>query len=135
MGEASILDLSRPATGRERKMKRIKDYQFGRIQINEEDFRNDVIIFPDKVKDNWWREEGHNLHLKDLEEVITEEPEVLIIGTGAYGRVRVKDALKKELKRQGIKEVIVKETNKACQKFNQYIQSGKEVAAALHLTC
>lgn len=116
-------------------MKRIENYQFGRIQINEEEYRNDVIIFPNKIKDDWWREEGHNLHLKDLEEVVAEKPEILIIGTGANGRMRVRGTVQKGLKKQGIKEVIVEKTDKACQKFNKYLQSDKEVVAALHLTC
>lgn len=114
---------------------KIDNYKFGRITIDGNDFTNDVIIFPHQVKSNWWRKEGHNLYLEDLEEVVNEKPEILIIGKGAYGRMQVRKKVKEKLKEKGINEVIDLETAEACEKFNNLVNTGKNVVAALHLTC
>ena len=44
----------------------IESYSFGKISINGKIYHSDVIIFPDRVYDSWWRKEGHILHLEDL---------------------------------------------------------------------
>lgn len=67
----------------------IESYSFGNIVIDEEEYTNDVIVFPNGVKDNWWRKEGHSLHPDDIEDVIDRDPDVLVVGTGAYGRVSI----------------------------------------------
>lgn len=64
-------------------------YEFGRIKINGKLYFKDLIIFPDGIKENWWRKEGHKLGAEDIEEVIAEKPEVLIVGTGYYGYMEV----------------------------------------------
>ncbi|MHA1594397.1 MAG: Mth938-like domain-containing protein [Candidatus Baldrarchaeia archaeon] len=112
---------------------KIEEYSFGRIVINGKTYTSDVIIFPDRVKGGWWRKEGHCLYIEDLKEVIEEKPEVLVVGTGAYGAMRVPKETLEELKRHGI-EVIVCETKEACKIFNE-LSGKKRVVAALHLTC
>ncbi|OQY18037.1 MAG: hypothetical protein B6I35_13630 [Anaerolineaceae bacterium 4572_32.2] len=44
----------------------IESYRFGRIIIDGQTHSKDVIILPDRVIENWWRQEGHALHLDDL---------------------------------------------------------------------
>ena len=63
----------------------INSYQFGEIVINGKKYSSDVIIFPDRVIDNWWRKTGHELCLEDIAEAMTENPEVLLVGNGASG--------------------------------------------------
>lgn len=112
---------------------RIESYRFGRIVIGDTLYTQDVIICPDHIAPNWWRKEGHLLQLDDLNGVLKESPDVLIIGTGAYGLMRVPDELSKTLKSMNI-EVIVAQTKEACDTYNK-LHSEKQVAAALHLTC
>ena len=45
---------------------KIESYRFGQIVIDGESYSNDVIIFPDHVKQNWRRNSGHNLVTDDL---------------------------------------------------------------------
>ena len=111
----------------------IDSYQFGQIVINGKTYTSDVIIFPDRVKSNWWKKSGHQLSLEDIAEVITEKPEVLIVGTGAYGMMEVLAGAEQALKAQGI-ELIAETTDKAYHTYNELCRSQK-VAAALHLTC
>jgi len=112
----------------------IEHYSFGKIIVNGKKYTRDLIIFPDRIKENWWRKEGHYLYMEDLEEVLEYKPEILIIGTGALGVMKVPKDLIKQLEKMGIK-VIVKKTKEACEEFNKLLNEGKKVVAALHLTC
>jgi hypothetical protein len=69
-------------------MARIEHYEFGRIVVDGQEERRDLIILPDRVVRNWWRQDGHALVLEDLDEVLDDLPEHLVIGTGAHGRLR-----------------------------------------------
>ncbi|MHA1616606.1 MAG: Mth938-like domain-containing protein [Candidatus Njordarchaeales archaeon] len=112
----------------------IEDYEFGEIKIGGQKYRSDVIVFPDKVSEDWWRIEGHNLHIEDLWEVIEYKPEILVIGTGYYGRMDVPREVILELEKKGIR-VIVAHTREAVEIYNRYLREGRKVVAALHLTC
>jgi hypothetical protein len=63
----------------------IQALRFGRIVIDGVVYNRDVIIFPDRVRSNWRRRDGHNLAIKDLVEVLEGNPEVIILGRGVSG--------------------------------------------------
>lgn len=107
----------------------IEDYSFGRIVINGKVYTSDVII-TDSVH-SWWRKEGHVLNPEDLTKVFSQYPQTLIVGTGAYGVMKVPEKTKKHLKEKGI-TLIIQKTGEAVKTFNA--TTGKK-AAALHLTC
>lgn len=112
---------------------KIDAYSFGEMVIDGKAYHSDLIIFPDRVKANWWRKEGHLLQLEDLDEIIAENPEVLIIGTGSSGIMKVPEALRKELLKKKI-ELYVADTRKAVEIFNS-VTEAKRAIAAFHLTC
>ena len=109
-------------------------YRFGMLQIDGQEFRRDVIILPGKVIDNWWRREGHRLCLEDLAEVLDADVEVLVVGTGAYGVMKVPEQVREELQRRGI-ELVAQRTAQAVQTFLRLRREGRRVAGAFHLTC
>ncbi len=111
----------------------IDSYEFGRIVIDGRKYTQDVIISGDKIRDKWWRKEGHMLHKEDIGEILDEEPEVLIIGTGAYGVMKVSGEVTELLESRGI-EFRIEKTGDACRLYNE-ISKEKNVVAALHLTC
>lgn len=111
----------------------IDSYQFGLIVINGRKYTSDIIIFPERVKDNWWRKVGHQLCLDDIAEVLTGSPEVLVVGTGASDLMKVLPEVRQVVDARGI-ELIVEPTDKACHTYNQLCRSRRAVAA-LHLTC
>ncbi|MDI6815100.1 MAG: MTH938/NDUFAF3 family protein [Dehalococcoidales bacterium] len=111
----------------------IDSYQFGLIVVNGKRYSSDVIIFPDRVRGDWWRKGGHQLCLDDIAEVIAENPEVLVVGTGASGLMKVLPEVQQAVEARGIK-LIVETTDRACHTYNQLCHSQK-VVAALHLTC
>jgi len=111
----------------------IDSYQSGLIVVNGKKYTSDVIILPDSVRDNWWRKTGHQLCLDDIAEVLTENPEVLVVGTGVSGLMKVLPEVRQVVDTRGI-ELIVEATDKACNTYNQLCHSRRAVAA-LHLTC
>lgn len=111
---------------------RIDSYRFGEIVIDGVAYHKDVIILDNRVIENWWRAEGHRLSIHDLSEILDSKPTAIVIGTGAYGRMRVPDEIRGALKNAGCK-VIIQRTKTACESFNQF--RGPGIGAALHLTC
>ncbi|MEN3046971.1 MAG: MTH938/NDUFAF3 family protein [Candidatus Hydrothermales bacterium] len=61
---------------------KIEKYEFGEIIIEGKKYTRDLIIFKDRISENWWRKEGHSLYMEDLKEVLEFKPEILIIGNG-----------------------------------------------------
>jgi len=113
---------------------RISEYEFGKIAIENETYTSDVIISPEQVIDSWWRKQGHNLDITDLDDIMKAKPDVLIIGTGYYGRMQVADETRQYLEGQGIK-VHQAKTGDAVTEFNTMQKEYARVVAALHLTC
>jgi len=111
----------------------IDSYRFGRIVIHGRVYTSDVIIYPDRVEAHWWRKEGHRLSPEDIEEVLVRKPEVLIVGTGDVGLMRISSAVEDRLKATGI-ALRAERTGKACALFNE-LSGHRSVVAALHLTC
>ena len=112
---------------------KIEHYSFGKITIEGMTYTSDVIIYPEKVNASWWRKEGHNLQVVDLMDVINVNPQILVIGTGATGLMRVPKDTISHLQSKGI-EVHVARTGEAVEIFNK-LQKDKIVIAAFHLTC
>lgn len=111
----------------------IESYNFGIMVIDGQKYTSDLIIFPDRIKSSWWRITGHRLCLQDLESVINEEPEVLVVGTGFTGLMKVEEevinyAQEKEM------TLIIEKTKKATQRFNELAPTKKTIGA-FHLTC
>jgi len=111
----------------------IESYGFGRIVVNGRTYTSDVLIFPDHVEDGWWREEGHRLSVRDLKRVLEARPEVLIVGTGELGMMRVPEETAEFVRSEGI-ELVVKPTGKAVELYNEFSKT-RRVVAAMHLTC
>lgn len=110
----------------------IDKYEFGGIVIDGKEYNRDVIITSKDVR-GWWRVKGHEVCVKDLEAIENECFEVLIIGTGYFGIVKVLPEVKEWAKKRGV-ELIALPTKEACSLYNE---KGKEkkIVAALHLTC
>ena len=111
----------------------IDAYSFGRITVDGKRFSSDLLIFPDRVDSSWWRRDGHNLCMEDLEAVVQAQPQVLVIGQGKPGLMKVGSDLITRLNRLGI-EVHAAPTPEAVTLYNA-LSPEKRVVAALHLTC
>jgi hypothetical protein len=93
-----------------------------------------VIITPERVIDAWWRQQGHVLSVADLEHVLASSPDVLVVGTGYFGRMSVSQETRRYLEGHGI-QVRCARTSEAVHDFNRLQKEHGRVVAALHLTC
>ena len=109
-------------------------YKFGQINIDGREYHSDVIIFPGYVKNNWQRKRGHHLELDDIRDIVKYKPEILVIGTGMYGLMKIKKKLIKKIKDDGIDQIIIEKTKKACDEYNKIDKNIRKVGA-LHITC
>ena len=109
----------------------IQHYEFGKIIIDGKTYTHDVKIKKDKIED-WWREEGHVCSINDIKDCVDEKPDVIIIGTGHDGVMKVPEDTIEFLKDNNI-EFVIDTTGNAVKRFNEL--EGKNIIGAFHLTC
>ncbi len=113
---------------------RINSYDFGVMTIDGVEYADDLVVCGNHVRPKWWRRAGHRLDREDIFDILQAEPEVLVVGQGASGMMKVPASTQKALRQRGI-ELIADCTGRAWRAFNQQVEEGKKVAGAFHLTC
>lgn len=112
----------------------IDSYSFGKMTVDGTGYSTDVLIFGETVKANWWRKKGHELCLDDISDAIDEfKPEVIIIGTGKVGMLKVLPETQRYIESLSI-QLLVERTGQAWQTFNR-LAGSKKILGAFHLTC
>ena len=111
----------------------IDRYEFGLIMIEGQAFKTDVLIWPGRIKGDWWRQEAHRLQLDDVAEALAANPQVLVVGRGEPGKMQVDPVLSAYLQDRGV-ELMAHPTREACRLIND-LSGKRRLAAALHLTC
>jgi len=119
----------------------IEEYKFGSITIDGKTYEYDVEVRWTGEVLKWWRGESHVVDAEDVKRVMEQNPELIIIGTGEAGLVKITDKAKTEILSKGI-GLIIDKTEEAVKTFN--IQKGeseeeegkqKKVIGLFHLTC
>jgi hypothetical protein len=113
---------------------KLSGYSFGSLTAGAVKYSNDIKVVAGEVVPDWWRKEGHALHPEDIADVFAAKVEVLVVGTGQPGRMRVLPRTSEMLRNSGIEEIVLP-TAQAVKKFNELVEQGKRVAGAFHLTC
>lgn len=116
---------------------RIEEYRFGAIRLDAGTFTTDLILWPGRVRDNWWRRSGHSLCLDDLKEVMADPPSRLLVGTGYHGIMKVPADLRARLEESGTALTAVA-TTEAVDIWNRWLDeegAALDAVAAFHLTC
>jgi len=117
-------------------MIKIDDYKFGVITINSKDYKEDVIITINgdiAKRKTELSKNNHEFSKKEIADVLKQDPEVLVIGTGKSGVAEVKPEAEKLCKEKNVK-LEAKPTSQAIGRFNWH-QGKHKVAAIFHLTC
>jgi len=96
----------------------IEKYEFSSIKINGKSYNTDVIVTSKGVSDNWWREDGHKLALFDIEKVLKDKPEVLVVGTGQVGKMRIASEVLDYVKKNNI-DFIATDTAREVDEYNK----------------
>lgn len=119
----------------------IEEYHFGSITINGKNYDHDVEVRWNGEVLEWWRKEGHVFDLEDVKRAVEQNPETIILGTGAYGICQVTKECQDFIKEKGIK-LIIDNTEEAVKTFNIILKSSKgeegkqeKVIGLFHLTC
>ena len=113
---------------------KIEGYSFGKILIDGRSYSADLILYPDSIQERWWRKQGHYLQVEDLAGLEKVACDVLVVGTGASGMMKVAGEVAPWLRGRGV-ALQEHPTREACDRYNSLVIQGKQVVAALHLTC
>ena len=116
----------------------IDSVKFGEITVEGRKYIHDIVIYPSgkierRKKEISKRKHGtsHKFDPEELREYLKEDFNVLIVGTGMYGALKLlPDA--REIVRD--KEIIEKPTPEATRLFNE-LRKDKKVLGIFHITC
>jgi hypothetical protein len=111
----------------------IESYDFGKIVVDGRTYSADLVLLPGRINSSWWRQEGHRLSVADLQDVLAEEIEILVIGTGFFGLMRVSRDVEQAAAAKSIR-LVVQKTKPAVRSYNE-LAVKKKTAGAFHLTC
>jgi len=111
----------------------IESYSFGRLVLSGKAYTSDLIIYQDRINPSWWRKTGHRLCLQDLQEVLEEDFEMLVVGTGYMGLMKVEEEVRRYAEAHGF-QLIVEKTKKSVEIYNS-LHTHKKTIGVFHLTC
>ena len=111
----------------------VDEVSLGAITVDGKKYDRDVIIYPDSVDNSWWRREGHSLFPADLRQVAAAQPDVIVVGCGQTGVLKVPQETRDWVTAQGI-EFIDLPTKDACEEYNR-LKDVRRVVGCMHLTC
>lgn len=105
---------------------------FGSFIIDGKKYNHDVIVsWRGEVRE---RRKTHEFTKAELNNVLMESPEVVIVGTGHSGVVKVDPGVEVAARLEGV-ELIIKQTPEAVQEYNKLAKAKKKAVAVLHSTC
>ncbi len=97
--------------------------------VNQVRYEHSLIVFPDKVIENWPVKALEQLELEHFEYILPFRPEIVLLGTGSNLNFP-QHSLINHLVKSGI-GIEVMDTKATCRTYNILIEEGRRVAAAL----
>ena len=115
---------------------RIHRVGFGWINVGGTVYEQDRVVHPDGVSGPWWRRKRHWFLPEDARRLAKEyEPEILILGTGWMGMMRIaQDEIAAYLEATGI-DFEAHRTPDAVKRHQDLLSRSVHAVAAFHLTC
>ena len=107
----------------------IQHVERGRIRVGDEQFEQTFALTADDVIRNWSAVDIDRLMIGDFEELLTTEPDVVILGTGWQASF-VPRELTFAMARRGIGFEVM-DTPAACRTFNILLAEGRRPVAIL----
>ena len=93
------------------------------------------IFMLGRVVQAWQARKGHRLEPKMVPSEMAGQIDVLVIGNGVNGALKVPKKTRKAIMAAGVKELIIEPTPKACAIYNELVRQGKDAALLAHGTC
>lgn len=107
----------------------IRHVERGSIKVGQEQWREHVVLQRDGVTAGWTSDEVEKLDEKDFADILEQQPEIVILGTGWSARMPPRELIF-AMARQGIGFEFM-DTPAACRTFNILIGEDRDVAAVL----
>lgn len=114
----------------------IEKYKFGEIVIDGEKYKKDVELRWTGQVLTWKREEEHTFQYNDLRRTFGQQPDLIIFGTGHYGKANIDGGLRKAIRGKGI-HMIEAMTEAATTRFNEIREEEPDtrVVGLFHISC
>jgi uncharacterized protein len=103
----------------------------GWVRVGANEYRENVVLLPDDVVTGWAPEGFDALSAADFERLLSYNPEIVLLGTGASQRFPHPRLLSSLTSAHVGVEVM--DTRAACRTFNILVAEGRRVAAALSI--
>jgi hypothetical protein len=119
----------------------IERFEWGRFEINGQvhaadgmGVGKDICIVGGEVR-AWAERVGHRLTPKMVKPALRPDVEILVIGNGVNGAIKVTGKTRQAIAAAGIDALMIEKTPRACEIYNQLARQGKAVALLAHGTC
>ena len=117
---------------------RIISSGWGKIEVESIGRGKDFKLWPGGGRSWDWSEFGtahsHGIQPGDVDELVAKGCQVVVLTTGRFQRLNVPTSIVRSLKEKGV-EVVVADTKKGIQLYNDLVDSGKAVGGLFHSTC
>src|SRR3989344_8006502 len=110
-------------------MVNIQEFKLGSFFVDSKHFIGNIKIADNKIR-YWDRPDDYTLEMDEIESVLKLSPNVIIIGTGAGGLLKVSDAIKQRILRNNI-EIVIDKTQNVINLINSLSKEKKKFAAIL----
>ena len=107
----------------------VRHVQEGMIKIGKEELTENVVLFRNSIQRGWQAKDIDNPDVHDLADLLAENPEMIIFGTGWQSRLPPRE-LVFALARRGVGFEMM-DTPAACRTFNVLVSENRDVAAVL----
>jgi hypothetical protein len=113
-------------------MVKIDFTKFGEISIDGKIYYSDMLVCWDGTVE--FRAKKHIFDMDDFAALLKRKPDIIVIGTGQTGVVKVSDEVVQIAEDKKIK-LYVDPSPKAVDVFNGLVAQGKKAIALIHTTC
>lgn len=117
---------------------RILSSSWGKMEVEQIGSGKDFKLWPGGGRPWDWSEygTGHSRGIQqgDVQDLITKGCQVVVLTTGRLKRLKVPQTTLDALKAQSV-EVVVADTKKGIQLYNDYAATGRAVGGLFHSTC
>lgn len=113
-------------------MVKIQFVKFGEVMVDGKVYYSDMIVWWDGEKE--FMPKTHFLDMKAFSHLLRKKPDMIVVGTGLQGAVRISEHVRERVRDKGIR-LFEHTSDKAPDIFNGLVATGKRVVAYIHTTC
>ncbi len=118
-----------------------QENRFGMIKFDGKNYSHDIVIHTDdrvEKRDKTGSRErygtSHVLSAGEVEGLLDESPEIIIVGRGQSGMLKIGEDTAELLSTKNV-SLVDFPTPRAIEEFNKFKKQGKKLAAIIHITC